>query len=135
MWYNPDALNAGIFRIGDLYDMNTSTFYTYHKCVEKYGVVMPMLAYNGLIASIPNRWKIILRDRIMVETEPVGIEKIPQGVKFTSYYYWFMIRKEYLNSFEPTKILWETDLNIRHDDKAWEQITLIPFTLVASTKL
>ena len=42
-WYFPKAMEAGMIKTRDIYDMNTSKFLSFREVVNKYGNVMTVI--------------------------------------------------------------------------------------------
>ena len=106
--------------------------------MAKYGQVIDFLTYNRLIASIPSLWKIMLKQESHVEPEPVGMQRLPRGMKLSKFCYWEFIRKSFpkgSEAMEAIAYLWQKDLHLNEPIPNWNSLILIPFELTQDTKL
>ena len=82
MWGIQSAIDAGMHRIHDIYNTTTSTFATYDQLTNKFGYIMDVVTYHKIIHSIPQYWKILLRQRVTGEKTDTGLTMAPKSVKF-----------------------------------------------------
>ena len=122
-------------KIRDIYDMNLNRFIPWDALVNKFGRYISIIQYHQLIASIPNLWKIIIRQLVLGENLAQGPRQLPPGMKLSKYVYWKTLPFQKINSEESTKRVWEHELNIQLTEKELEQIQIILFKRVESTKL
>ena len=126
MWYIPEASMVGLNKLCDIYDIARQRFLTYEEMVGKFGNCMDHLSCHSLIVSIANMWRIILRQSFTGMRSPVGLAKVPQGLKLSQYTYSKTIElmKNETTSEEVTKILWEQELKIvlLLQEKDWDKV-------------
>ena len=92
-------------------------------------------SYNGLIASIPATWKMILIQRTSGARQLVRFQSIPNGMKLSKHFYWKRVQNMFdIKKKEATHALWERDLDVVITEELWEKIQFIPNELT-STKL
>ena len=53
IWCIPQAVQAGVHKIRDIYEMTTDQFLRYQQLTDKYGLICTQLQCNGILASIP----------------------------------------------------------------------------------
>ena len=86
-WYQLYTYKKGVTRIRDIYCAISNAFLTYNQFTLKYGGTLDVVQYHALIASIPADWKVILRQKAIGETHPVGLAQIPNGIKLLKFLY------------------------------------------------
>ena len=87
MWHIKEALEAGLKYIRDIYDLGHDRFLSYNEVINKFGMVISPLQYNGLVGCIPSLWKTILKQQIIGEDSPNRLKMVPQGVKLSKFAY------------------------------------------------
>jgi len=55
---------AGVKKIGDLYDVNSRAILTLDQFNEKYGVKASFIEYYGVLSAIPGHWKMLLKNKV-----------------------------------------------------------------------
>ena len=111
-WYISAAHEARLDKISDTYDDVNNKFLSYPASIQKFGNVMDIITYARLITSLPTLWKLMLRQRIIGERTPVGLEKLPPHCKLSKYIYWTNVEKLCNMEEDPCITMWSTELNI-----------------------
>ena len=127
-------LQAGVIYIKDLIDANGS-FLEYGEFCTKYNLQTNRLLYYGIIHSIPNPWKKIIKDRTIAIHEP-GITKLnilQNKDKVSRYVYDEMIQKI---SEQPLTALtkWNQDLHKTITLEQWLPFFSLMYKIIGSTK-
>ena len=120
MWYIPDASNADLNRISDIFDYVRGKFLTYQQLTQKFGPVLYILTYCRIVASILPMWKVILKQKIVGEATDTGLDIFPQGTKASKFCYWNLNEKYFSTENDPSGIMWATELNVDITVKNWK---------------
>ena len=77
----------GITYIRDIFNKLTNDFYQLEELEQKYDVHVSFIDYNTLIASIPNEWKRLIRQRHDANDDdrPHALDAIQNKLKITKY--------------------------------------------------
>lgn len=94
--FYPQVWKKGCRLVEDIWDSQVGSFFTYEQFTQRFGNSMPWLIYRGLLSTIPNKWKIYIRDDIVdLEIDPgyeLLLDTLPK--KCTSMIYKGLIQSE-----------------------------------------
>ena len=141
MWLNANAIESAILCLKDIYNATTNAFFSFEEITNRYGTCTDLSEYHKLIRSIPPIWKIMLKQRVVGEKRPNGIEQAKIASRFSTHVYWKVLpyqnrkKEKSVPQESAIKLLWEHDLKIEIPDKEWENIQENTFPMVKSIKL
>ena len=101
--------------------------------LAKFGEVVTIIQYTGIVRTIPYIWKMHLRHRDPGERALTGLELVPTGWKLSKYAYWETIDSKYKSNEKGVRMTWETELRVKLDN--WNKIIMSPWSLTPDTKL
>ena len=127
--------STNVNRIIDIIDVQNGQSLTYVRLVHRHGHVFDELYYLGLLAAIPNRWKIELHNNLL----PSILDDMPEWYHNPSKYnskslYWQHIHNNF-PSGQTTRLLWEKDLEIQIEEETWREVFPAFLKNVVPTKL
>ena len=113
-------VNSKVDRLMCIYDFVNKRFMRYQEVKDAYDIEFDQLFYLGILAAIPNTWKIILRNEnylepIDTETKLNKMEKIDKVSKFI---YWELVQVKFPAKYA-SKLLWEMELKISMEEEEW----------------
>ena len=91
-WLLLEPINVNCISIKDCYLLDQNRFQTHDEIVRTFGPILDFMTYNAIINSILQLWKIILKQRIIGEKNPVGLDKVPNVVKISNFVCWNNIK-------------------------------------------
>ena len=77
----------------------------------------------------PPLWKTILRQKIVGDLTPTGIEKLPKNVKLSKFYYWILVKKRFHEENDPCRTMWATELQVEISMSHWKECQLSTFKI------
>lgn len=150
LWYNSNIRKQnnwmfdqkmyahGIRRVIDLYNLDNGQFMSYDEFSNEYPNVTDFLMYASLIASIPRRWKEVLRANApSVDADAVSWQErfnimLHKG-KLSKQIYDLM-RDEIAMDNSTLLILWNNDLRVSMQQRDLDKLFIMIRKLVMSTK-
>ena len=129
-------LSSGIEKILDIYDIRKKKFMTFTEVKHKFRISFDMLFYLGIVAAIPNVWKLIIHtvegdDPIDIN---VPISEYASKPNISTFLYWEHIDKKFLYK-DTLRILWQRDLGCAIEENEWLQLFPNYRKMITPTKL
>ena len=134
--FQKQLLASKVDKVIDIMDVVNKKFLTYDQIVNSYGSTVDCLLYLSIIAAIPNRWKVVLRNEEL--GEPIDkiprLEKYPGAKGLSKKFYWKIIECTFpLRPFN--QALWKADLDITIEEEEWWDLFPRFLSSVYATKL
>ena len=134
-------VNSSVERILDIYNLESKRFCSYVEVSEQSGRNLTNLYYLGIIAAIPNMWKLLLKEYVPNKEIDIdsNVELLDKNKRLsqlspTRRIYWNMIENQVIVG-NTAFLRWKNELNLEITEENWNDLFPKFRRLVKPTKL
>lgn len=119
---NQKLKDAKIIYVRDFYNEQQNRLYTYQEFIQIVGHKMDFVTYNGIIASIPIKWKNALNgNQLQLDQNYINSTQwIVRNSQITKKIYNVILPQDRADG---TRLVWNADLKVNIDECAWEKLS------------